>query len=269
MAFQIPPKAFHSFSLRQVVDSLYRLIRQWESSPSDSKNYLANEKAYFSYLSALKTHQNQDVLKLARDLEEFDLTTGSHRTLESLAMFLERELQKDLRESDFLISTEDTATKKQSQEPTHEVVLVLDNLRSAFNVGSLFRSAEALGAKTLYLCGYTATPENSKSAKSALGTQDWINWEYSESTIECLTNLKKDGYELLAFETSKEALPLAQFKPSARKIAIVLGNERYGLAEPVLNQVDHILEIPMFGRKNSLNVAVCGALALYSLVLAN
>ncbi|OUS00219.1 hypothetical protein A9Q84_01380 [Halobacteriovorax marinus] len=174
-------------------------------------------------------------------------------------MKLERLAAKDLKDSDFLISTVDQFDKEDTK--SHPIHIVLDNLRSSFNVGSLFRTAEALGIEQIHLCGYTPTPENSKTAKSALGTDEWIKWTYWESTLECLEHLKSEGVTLYAFETEQNAILLSEVKP-ASKSAIILGNERYGLSSPTLNRADHILKINLHGKKNSLNVGICGAIAL-------
>jgi tRNA G18 (ribose-2'-O)-methylase SpoU len=178
-------------------------------------------------------------------------------------MTLERELKKDVPEDEFLISTQDTQEQKSIVPERPTVHIVLDNLRSSFNVGSLFRSAEAFGATKIHLCGYTATPENSKTAKAALGAHNWVDWQYWENTLSCLDELKDDDFTIIAFETTKGATPLHQIKITPKqKVCLVLGNERYGLAAPTLKRAHTLVEIPLAGRKNSLNVGVCGALAM-------
>ncbi len=257
MAFSIPPQAFQSFSFKQTLDSLWRLASQWESQPWQGVESQKNAKAFASYLNILKVHENDQCRNLALELMAMPLTEA--RDLEKIIMLLERKLEKDIPEQDFLISTEDAPTQRRAELPI--VHLVLDNLRSSFNVGSLFRSAEAFGITEVHLCGYTATPKNSKTAKSALGADQWVKWRYWEGTLDCLNFLKKEGLTLYAFETCDEAKPLrsCDLKTPA---ALILGNERYGLASPVLKRADALLEIPLAGRKNSLNVGVCGALAM-------
>ena len=166
---------------------------------------------------------------------------------------------KEVTDQDFLITYQDRPEK--AREVTLPVELVLDNIRSSFNVGGLFRTCESFGIKKIHLCGYTPTPENSKTAKSALGTENWIDWQYWESSLECLKFQKEQGHYLVAMETQVSAKDLKSFHPTG-PVTIVLGNERYGLNEPVLNLADEILQITMHGRKNSLNVGVCGALAI-------
>lgn len=258
MAFSIPALAFESFSYKQSLDSLWRLLTQWEQQGWGHSDSPINQEALNSYLDVLTTHESTDCQNLAIKLKKIPMT--GPQDLQDACMTLERLLEKDVVEQDFLISTEDTAQEKRKDLP--EVHLILDNLRSSFNVGSLFRSAEAFGAAEIHLCGYTATPENSKTAKSALGADNWVKWRYWESSLQCLEYLKKEkGLNLYAFETCAEAKPLRQtsFHYPA---GIILGNERYGLAKPVLNRANGLIEIPLAGRKNSLNVGVCGALAL-------
>lgn len=260
MAFNIPPMAFQSFSYKQALDSLWRLTLQWDALSWDHHDSAANREAFSSYLKILKDHENKQCQQLAFDLSECKL--DEKRDLEKVLMILERRLEKDIPEQDFLISTQDTATEKRGDLP--EVHLVLDNLRSSFNVGSLFRSAEAFGVTEIHLCGYTATPQNSKTAKSALGADEWVKWRHWDSTISCLEYLKGEKKACLySFETCEESIPLREVEVKY-PAALILGNERYGLAGPVLKRSDTLIEIPLAGRKNSLNVGVCGALAMES-----
>lgn len=260
MAFSIPAQAFYSFSTKQALDSLWRMTNQWHNSDwlgSDSQQNLSSFK---KYIEVLKNHEVTALKDLAFRLEQMRIET--QEDLEKVVMFLERKLQKDIAEDDFLITTEDThQPKRDFDDNSVELHVVLDNLRSSFNVGSLFRSAEAFGAMKIHLCGYTATPENSKTAKSALGAQQWVSWQYWENTHSCLDELKKQGFTLCAFETIKEASTLHHCQRDL-KVALILGNERYGLAAPTLKRADKLLCIPLKGRKNSLNVGVCGAIAM-------
>ncbi len=264
MAFQIPPQAFLSFSKKQIADSLWRLLRQMEQTDFKTPDWKANAVAFHQYVAILKKHESQQIQALGDQLQQ--TLPEDLRTLENCLILLERFLEKDLREDQFLISTEDTPLEKvqpKVKEKQAEIVLVLDNLRSAFNVGSLFRSAEAFGVKKIHLCGYTATPENSKTAKAALGTDHWVSYEYHENTLNCLESLKSEDYFIYALETVDESVDLSELKSDQKKMAIILGNERYGLSESVLKRADSIVSIPLIGRKNSLNVGVCGAISLY------
>ena len=259
MAFSIPPKSFLSFGLNQVSDTFLRILQQMENSRANDSEQ--NKMALNSYLEVLSTHSSQRVRDLGHRLNS--LSRNDHWDLHKMAMEIERYMGLDIAEDNFLVSTEDSQTVKKNQ--TKEVHVILDNLRSSFNVGSLFRSCEAFGATQLHLCGYTPTPENSKTAKSALGTDSWVMWRYWESTPESIEYLKGRGVKIYAFETSQKSKELSLVKPQF-PAAILLGNERYGLATHILETVDELIEIPLLGRKNSLNVSVCGAIALQNFI---
>ncbi|MCR9205832.1 MAG: RNA methyltransferase [Halobacteriovoraceae bacterium] len=265
MAFQIPPSAIKSFSKKQLVDTFYRLLKQMDAAAFDSTNWIENQSAYKSYLEILKTHETTSLVKLGEALgSSFPV---DKKSLEFALMILERELQKDVPEDEFLISTTDTTVEKnKARIESLEIHLILDNLRSSFNVGSLFRSGEAFGVTKVHLCGYTATPENSKTAKAALGADEWIQWEYSEDTLKCIDNLKSSGFKIIALETVEGSVILDEWQPGSffenKKVAVILGNERYGLGSPLLKRADQVLQISLVGRKNSLNVGVCGAIVL-------
>jgi 23S rRNA (guanosine2251-2'-O)-methyltransferase len=265
MAFNIPPKAFQSFSKKQVVDTLWRIAGQIDLSWTDQKKREASIKSFELYLDILEHHIQDNVVELAKKIQEIKASLD-RENLQNILMLLERENQLNLRDDQFLISTEDTSEVK--QKAAVEVHLILDNLRSSFNVGSLIRTSEALGVTQVHLCGYTATPDNSKTAKSALGADDWVPWKYWESTLECIEFLKQEGISLYAFETADESMNLKEVKPTY-PCALLLGNERYGISSGTLSQVDYLVKIPLLGRKNSLNVGVCGAIGLHHFLGAN
>jgi 23S rRNA (guanosine2251-2'-O)-methyltransferase len=143
---------------------------------------------------------------------------------------------------------------------------LLDNIRSAWNVGAIFRSADGLGVDRLYLCGITPTPENGTVYKTALGAEESIPWEYSRNALETAQKLKDVGCTLIALEQDPRAIPLTQFPiPDSQPTILILGNEVVGVDPELLDLCDHILHIPMHGRKRSLNVEVAFAIAAYTL----
>lgn len=150
-------------------------------------------------------------------------------------------------------------------------ILVLSNLRSVENVGSIFRTAEALGAEKIILIGTTPTPldrfgrKRKDLAKVALGAESFITWEYYPEIDPCLVNLKKEGFLILALELAKNSLEISSFK-NDEKFALILGNEVEGIDESVLEKCDAVLEIPMHGKKESLNVSVSAGIALFELL---
>lgn len=141
---------------------------------------------------------------------------------------------------------------------------ILDDIRSAWNVGSMFRSADGAGIERLLLCGITACPPLPKLSKVALSADTTVPWAYRADVVAACRQLRTEGYALIALETEPDALPIAQFCPSGR-IALVVGNERRGIHPDVLAMADHVLSIPMRGYKISLNTAVAFALAVYPL----
>lgn len=154
-----------------------------------------------------------------------------------------------------------------------EIVVVLPDIRSTHNVGSIFRTADAAGVRKVFLCGITPQPidqfgrKRQDISKVSLGAEDYIPWEYSKSTTRLITRLKKEGYTVCAVEQSADSVPyMAYNAPKTAKLAIVMGNEVDGLPKAILVRTDHILEIPMFGKKESLNVGVAFGIVVFGLM---
>ncbi|SMF46591.1 RNA methyltransferase [Pseudobacteriovorax antillogorgiicola] len=141
------------------------------------------------------------------------------------------------------------------ESSTLPVYVIMDNIRSAFNVGSAFRTCECFGVRKLYLCGYTATPENDKTRKTAMGTSDLVPWEHFKTSHEAIKKLQDEGIRVYALETASNAENLYQASLTG-PIGIVVGNERHGMNPSVIKACDGVIQIPLRGRKNSLNVGV-------------
>ncbi len=150
-------------------------------------------------------------------------------------------------------------------------VLVLDNIRSVENVGSIFRTAEGLGVSKIYLIGTTPTPldrfgrKRTDFAKVSLGAEEMMEWEHRESVVEVLEELKEQGFQVLSLEQDERSQDLKDFHPQDQ-FALVVGNEVDGVSKDVLDMSDNILEIEMRGEKESLNVSVSTGIALYTLL---
>ena len=141
--------------------------------------------------------------------------------------------------------------------PESGLVLVLDNIRSAHNVGSAFRSGDSFKADKVWLCGICAYPPSAEIHKTALGAEDSLPWEWVEDTLEAVRRLKAEGYTVVAAEQTAESVMLNEFRPEpGRKYALVFGNEVSGVRQDVVDECDFCLEIPQFGTKHSLNVSV-------------
>ena len=156
----------------------------------------------------------------------------------------------------------------------NNIYLILAGIRSAYNVGSIFRTADGAGVTKIYLCGITPTPatrdtqqETSKISKTALGAEKSVPWEYHKQTWRLLNELKANGLWLVALEQSKDSKNIFSYKPPRnRNIALIVGNEIKGVNEKILSYADNTVEIPMRGKKESLNVAVATGIALYYLM---
>ena len=152
-----------------------------------------------------------------------------------------------------------------------DVIVILDNVRSAFNVGSIFRTCDGAGITKIILSGITPKGDHPKVKKTAIGAENFINWEYiNHIDITYLTNLKHKGYKIFSIEQHESSYLINKdsFKKN-KKLAIIFGNEISGISRNLLNYSDAIIEIPMFGKKNSLNVATCVGIVLYNLIVFN
>jgi len=145
------------------------------------------------------------------------------------------------------------------RQPLH---VVLDNIRSAYNVGAMFRTADACAVAHVHLCGMSAHPSHKKLEKTALGAFDYVPWTYHERTSDCLAALRAEGIALVAAEVCEGAVPLTGFQ-WPRPAAVIVGNEVNGIAEKHLRRCDHVIQIPMNGYKNSINVATAFGILLY------
>lgn len=146
------------------------------------------------------------------------------------------------------------------------IAVVLDNVRSLNNIGSIFRSSDAFRADRICLCGITATPPSVEIHKTALGAEESVKWNYYENTSDAIADLRSEGWTVCAVEQADNSISLEKFIPDQeKKYAIVLGHEVYGVEQAVVDACDLTLEIPQFGTKHSLNVAVTAGILLWHL----
>lgn len=144
------------------------------------------------------------------------------------------------------------------------VVVVLDNVRSMHNVGSVFRTADGFAIEKLYLCGITAQPPHREIEKTALGATQSVEWVHFESTTEAIAALRADGYQIIAIEQAAGSSMLNTYKPAAdKKYALIFGNEVNGVADEVMAQIDECVEIPQFGTKHSFNIVISAGIVLW------
>ncbi|MCB0763848.1 MAG: RNA methyltransferase [Flavobacteriales bacterium] len=152
--------------------------------------------------------------------------------------------------------------------PKHPIVVVLDDLRSRHNVGSIFRSADAFGIERLLLCGFTPLPPHREIDKTALGATLSVPWAHRKSTMEAIEELRHAGYRVIAVEQTLAAVPITELAAMDQPVALVLGNELNGVADEVITACDACTFIPQMGSKHSLNVAVCAGVAMWNATLS-
>jgi 23S rRNA (guanosine2251-2'-O)-methyltransferase len=146
------------------------------------------------------------------------------------------------------------------------LIVVLDNIRSLNNIGSVFRTADAFRLESIYLCGITGTPPNKEIHKTALGATESVNWKYFNNTIDAIAELKGLNFSVYAIEQAETSIFINDFIPELNsKIAVVFGNEVQGVSETVMNTIDGCIEIPQFGTKHSLNIAVSAGIIIWEL----
>lgn len=148
----------------------------------------------------------------------------------------------------------------------NRIILVLDNVRSLNNVGSAFRTADAFLIEAIYLCGVTGTPPKPEIEKTALGATASVSWKYFKTTKEAIEELKSANYYVASIEQAKNSVMLNRFQKPKQPIALVFGNEVYGVEQEIIDQSDVCIEIPQFGTKHSFNVSVSMGIVLWEML---
>jgi len=144
------------------------------------------------------------------------------------------------------------------------LVVVLDNVRSQHNIGSVFRSSDAFRVTEVLLCGITSTPPNVEIHKTALGAEDAVKWRYFEQTLSAVETLKAEGYTVLSIEQTENSISLEDFQPeSNKKYAVIFGHEVHGVQQAVVDASHGCIEIPQYGTKHSLNVSVTAGIVIW------
>lgn len=143
------------------------------------------------------------------------------------------------------------------------VILVLDNVRSLNNIGSIFRTADAFLVEAIYLCGITACPPHKDIQKTALGATETVRWKYFPSVLESIKSLNSDGYHIFSIEQSENSIPLDELELPGNKYAFIFGNEVEGVQQEAVNASKGCIEVPQYGSKHSLNIAVCAGIVVW------
>ncbi len=250
--------------LKLVLEAGRSLEEIWALLPTPSDLALTKKREHAlerltQAIHALEQADNENLRRLSFHTRNLNLEMTS-RHLATVLVPFERVSGKALRDDQILIDEGDDASILRSVRPLR---VIADNLRSAFNVGAVLRTAECFGAEHVSLAGYTPTPDNEKTARTSLGTEKSVSWSSDPNIHDVIVKAKADGYAVVALETAQSAIPLKDFVWPER-VALLLGNERFGLDRDVIDQADVILKIPMHGTKNSLNVGVACGIALAS-----
>ncbi|MBL0024158.1 MAG: RNA methyltransferase [Saprospiraceae bacterium] len=146
------------------------------------------------------------------------------------------------------------------------VVVVLDNIRSAMNIGSIFRTSDAFSIEKIIICGISATPPNREINKTAIGATESVEWAYEENINNAVTTLKAEGYTLAGIEQTNNSVNLDSSDLDFEKIAVIFGNEVDGISDEIIDLLDICIEIPQYGTKHSLNVSVCAGIVLWEMM---
>lgn len=236
---------------------IHELFLQIEKNSQDER---FNEQDLFKLgllLTSLEVSENPNIAKLS-EIRDHLHPKMTLRHFSNFMIPIERCLDREMKDNDFLITSQDKksdiAANIQVSTQRSPLVFVLDNIRSSFNVGAIFRTADCVGAEKIILCGYTATPENETLKKTSMNTTEVIRWEHQNKVADAIEKLKAEGYQVIALETAANSSGLYDFI-FKKKTALVVGNERFGLDRETLSLVDAVVSIPLYGFKNSLNVS--------------
>ena len=152
--------------------------------------------------------------------------------------------------------------KQQKKDP---VIVLLDNVRSLHNVGSVFRTCDAMAVEKLYLCGITAKPPHREIQKTAIGATESVNWEYMDDAISIIYRYKKEGYTIISVEQTSNSIALGNYNWKNEKVLLIFGNEVDGVQQKIIDLSDFSLEIPQWGTKHSFNITVSAGIVLWDL----
>ncbi len=243
-----------------LLDTIYKTEEAWGDG-SERQRLIILLAEYFGWLELEEIEE--PLLNRVSVFSESLNSEISLRTLLDLAVPFERFLDRSVKDPQMIqVRVGDQVSKPSDPLP---LFFVLDHLRSSFNVGSLFRTAECMGVGHIYLVGYTPTPQDLGVQKTAMGTEKAVSWSTHHHLQEVIDQLSKKQVPLVALETAESAQSLLGWTaPSS--VALLVGNERFGLSQKSLQMVDQIIEIPLMGQKNSLNVANALSVTTFEIV---
>lgn len=243
---------------KKTLEEIHRLFTGLEKDSSDGNFDGQLLEELINLITQLEKSSDPILQKLTKYKNSLN-SAMTVRHLATVAVPFERYLKKNIADDDFLVSSTD---RDHLVVPRAPLFLILDNIRSAFNVGSMFRTADSMGVQKIFLTGYTATPHQIQVERAALGSTLIMDWQQC-SFLEAVETCKKQQCRIIALETSAKATAISSDFDFSKPTAFILGNERFGLDADQLQAADEIRRIPSFGIKNSLNVAVALGIAVY------
>jgi len=234
----------------KIIKLVYKIYENWkdETLRAELISELINLLNWTNEKYLIKTGEDLSKVKNRENLRNFDKII--------MPYLLQKKV--NISENELIVYKNDFGRDEAIKFP---IYLILDNLRSLYNVGSIFRSSECFGVKKIYCCGYTPTPKNVKIKKTAMGTENLVEWQQIDDSIELIKSFKKQGVAIYSMELTSKSIKLDNFQP-VYPAAFVLGNEALGVSKEILDLSDKIVYIPLYGFKNSLNVASSAAILL-------
>jgi tRNA G18 (ribose-2'-O)-methylase SpoU len=248
-------KKFKSFSRQKQIAIIQEMLAALEKSFTLTDFASALRKSLRDCFSFME----DSGFSFIKDFQTYDLLKFSD--LVKLRDKLIKEQGMTLRDSDIVVKRYDSLQGKKVKLP---LIMILDNLRSAFNVGSIIRTCECLGVSKIALCGQTPNLTNHKLLETSMGTSQFVSFDEFTTSQEAILHYKNLAYEITALELTNKSISLDDYQP-AQKVALLVGNESLGVSEENLALCDKIIEIPMQGIKNSLNVSNASAIAIYQI----
>jgi tRNA G18 (ribose-2'-O)-methylase SpoU len=265
---------FLKYSPAQKIYKIANFIRECENNISNGiEPDLLILKKYLEFLKEENTDIDEitkTILLIEKLLNDFSPTKTGQQKIQLLNICfydLMHIIGKSVNEDDFINHKIKLFDLKKDKK-VFDIIMILDNIRSPFNVGSMFRSSDCFGIKELILCGITPCPPLVKIEKTSMGTINYVDWKYFENTLDAIIKYKNSGYKIYALETSENSISLHDLKDH-EKIVFIFGNEEFGITKEILEQCDSVIEIPLMGIKNSINVANTFAIVSYEIMCKN
>ncbi len=248
---------FTAFPTEKQIKAIIGMLKALEANISDAEYRKQLIPSISECLKWSASEVQKDLLILAK----LETDTNPHDVIKLITPIL-RIYKQHYNENDPEIYRFDGLDKETLQNVPYPLHVIVDNLRSAYNLGSIFRTAECVKAAHLYLCGITPIPSGSEIQKSSMGTEEHVNYSVYADTEDVIKMIKEKGIPVIALETASNARNIFDYKPAA-PVAVILGNEALGIDEKILLLADEVLYIPIYGWKNSLNVSNAFAVAAY------